>query len=269
VASYENLSEKLRKTAASHGAEDALSAPCPEAELLRKFVEGGLESEKQKEIAHHVASCTECARTLAAWDTVERRDEDLFRKVCRRAAAAELKRAPSLLAGWVRRQATATRPRLALGLGGAALAAAIFLAFVLPVLLAPSEESFSVRLVASTGTVRAGASVFSPREQLHLRLTLPTPSYIYVVCLHGEEPTIVYPEGKPEKLSGKVEIPGDDSAWTDLAPGSYTVLVGAALEPLSPEKQRDLLGALKEKGSPCEKATPFFSHTELLSFRIE
>ena len=268
MASYENLSEKLRKAAAFRGPEDAPSAPCPEAELLRKFVEGELESEKEREIARHVAACAQCARTLAAWDTIEKRDEMLFRKLCRRAAAAEFRTAPSRVARWVGRQVT-TKPRFAFGLGGAALAAAILLALVLPVLFAPSEGSFEVRLVASTGTVRAGGNVFSPREQLHLELTLPRAAYVYVVCLHGKEPTIVYPEGKPEKLSGKVEIPGEDSAWTDFDPGSYTVLVGAAPEPLSAQRRTELLNALKETGSPLEKAAPFFSRTELISFRIE
>ncbi len=244
--------------------EEAVAAdrpPCPEAGVLRAFVEGRLAAEKRDEVARHLASCTSCARELVAWDEVARRDEKTAPAGETPGPARKRTYSP-LSAYWFRARPLAYAAALA-------AAAVILFALIAPPFFGPYRRPVieNLKLVTASGSVRSVEAIFSPREQLNLRLAVPYRAYVYVIALWDGQCRMVYPEGPPQARQGVLLIP-EKGAWQDFEPGNYMLLVGVRPDVMPGEQAAKLLHALKNASDPREAAKPFFSDLRSVSFTV-
>jgi hypothetical protein len=270
VAQYDELKDRLRalKGDLPPAAPETERPPCPDAAVLRDFAAGLLRPEQEEDVGMHLLSCRECARELIAWDAVEQEDETAVQAQAGRAAARTRAASRAAAVGRWFRETLAPRPALAWGVP-AAVAAAIVAAIALwPLLTGPPRLTLDARLQAASGGVRAVEGVYSPREELHLELDLPREAYVYVVAIEESGASVIYPDDTPRKLSGAVSIPGDDSAWTGLDAGRYTLLIGTAGEPIDPAVTEKLTAQLAAGADPAEAAAGIFRGTKVVSFRI-
>jgi hypothetical protein len=228
-------------------------APCPPAEVLRAFLDERLPGEQADEIAHHLLSCQACADTVLGWETVEAED-----------ASGE--------------GVAGARPRRPhtwrwFALSGVAAAAALVLILVVPAVL--EGPGFTAEITGVTGDVRG--TVLKRDQAVEVRLFLPRPAHVYVLCVDRAGASLMFPQpGDKARLIGETVLPGGEEAWklTGAEPGAYLLLVGANDRARTATQIADLTAALGGLGDSFSRervreiALSSFDEVRLLTFTV-